>query len=297
MTFTSPSNSPVVIGGLGGSATRVYARLLRHAGFHIGADLNDACDCAWATLLLKRRYELLEDRELAAVAMGLLRRKLSTGGRMTRAERGLLWRTASEVSRHGHGYRGEGKGLWPWRTAARLALARPPRAGTHRGWGFKEPNTHVLLEQLASNIEDLRFIYVARHGLDMAFSSNIAQLHAWGPLYGVEPPAAKDAIPSAQLDYWIAATRRALELGTELLGDRFLLLRYDDLFPDPRPQLELLAGFLGVEASCFDKPGPREWTRPSSSVGRHLDHDLSMFSASQLASVQALGFRSPAPSS
>lgn len=282
---------PVVIGGLGGSATRVYAQLLRRAGYYLGSCLNEPCDNLWATLLLKRRYELLEDPQRARVALGLLRRKLSGEGRASIAEQLVLWRIARTVARHGHGEDGQGAGPWASRIARDLFLARAPRPGSYRGWGFKEPNAHVFLEHLAACYEDLRFVYVARHGLDMAFSSNLNQLRNWGSHYGVEVPTDPEQLPSAQLDYWIAATRTALERGRRLLGDRFLLVRYDELFPDPQPQLEAYAAFLGVEAAGFETPEARGWVQRSDSVGRYLERDLGQFTDRQLRSVEDLGFR------
>jgi len=300
MSSAFSSNGPVVIGGLGGSATRVYALLLRHAGFYIGDDLNYACDNMWVTLLLKRRHELLEDRSRARLALGLLEKKLARGGRMSAAECGLLWRTAWDVARNGADYRGAGKGVWPLRTAARIALARTPTSGDYVGWGFKEPNTHVFLEALAEYFSDLRYVYVVRHGLDMAFSANVAQLFGWGRHYGVEPPsldgltagarAGGPEVSRAQLDFWLAATERAVATGEALLGERFLLMRYEELFPDPRPQLEELARFLGVEASAFDEDLRSGWIRPSPSVGRYLRNDPGLFEASQLERVAELGF-------
>src|SRR5581483_5848515 len=51
-------SAPVAIGGLGGSGTRVVARLLQDLGFYLGADLNDYEDNLWFTLLMKRPRSL-----------------------------------------------------------------------------------------------------------------------------------------------------------------------------------------------------------------------------------------------
>jgi len=42
---------PVVVGGVGGSGTRVIARMLVNLGYYIGDDLNDALDNLWFVLL------------------------------------------------------------------------------------------------------------------------------------------------------------------------------------------------------------------------------------------------------
>src|SRR6266550_6138718 len=52
------SVQPVAIGGVGGSGTRLVAEILRHLGYYMGRDLNEASDNLWFTLLF-RRTELL----------------------------------------------------------------------------------------------------------------------------------------------------------------------------------------------------------------------------------------------
>lgn len=250
--FAQPG--PVVIGGLGGSGTRVYAALAQHAGFYLGGQLNVSLDNLWVTLLLKRQYRMLD--------------------------------SAQRVARRGHDHRGGGRGSWNWDKALRLARAQPPQPGAYRGWGFKEPNTHVFLEHLAARFEGLRYLYVLRHGLDMAWSDNVAQLHNWGARYGVQPPHDEGALPSAQLEFWLRAT----ETGKRLLGDRFLVLRYDELTASPASQLSVLADWLGVDASCFDAPEVAAWVEPTDSQGRYRERGAAGFSAAQLDGVRALGF-------
>jgi hypothetical protein len=50
----SPGASPVIIGGVGGSGTRLIAQMLKELGFYLGSDLNSANDNLWFTLLFKR---------------------------------------------------------------------------------------------------------------------------------------------------------------------------------------------------------------------------------------------------
>ena len=61
---------PVVVGGVGGSGTRVVEQMLRQLGVYTGADLNSAGDNRWFTLLCKLpRWDLGSlgpDSEVAA---------------------------------------------------------------------------------------------------------------------------------------------------------------------------------------------------------------------------------------
>ena len=100
---------------------------------------------------------------------------------------------------------------WLTERAIRMRLPAEPKPGGP--WGWKEPNTHLLLPYLVRRFPDMRYIHVVRHGLDMAFSSNQNQLATWGEQFQIPadlPP------PVRSLRYWIAAQRRARDLGTAL---------------------------------------------------------------------------------
>ena len=59
----SSHTHPVVIGGVGGSGTRLIAQCLNELGFFLGPDLNEANDNLWFTLLFKRTRILTSSEE------------------------------------------------------------------------------------------------------------------------------------------------------------------------------------------------------------------------------------------
>ena len=61
--FPYKQNAPVVIGGVGGSGTRLIAECLKEAGYLMGADMNGANDNLWFTLLFKRIEALSSSKE------------------------------------------------------------------------------------------------------------------------------------------------------------------------------------------------------------------------------------------
>ena len=53
-------------------------------------------------------------------------------------------------------------------------------------WGWKEPNSHLMIRHLHRHFGDrLRYVHVIRNGLDMAQSRNQLQLIRWGSVFGV----------------------------------------------------------------------------------------------------------------
>jgi hypothetical protein len=71
---------PIVVGGVGGSGTRVIATMMRVLGVYTGADLNKAGDNKWFTFLCKLpRFDLdgsEEDAVLVARSLDLLERAM-----------------------------------------------------------------------------------------------------------------------------------------------------------------------------------------------------------------------------
>lgn len=139
---------PLIIGGVGGSGTRLVAEIVQALGIHIGnPHLGSALDnLAWpGSRLLVVDASKSEEEKLHELS-----------------ERFRLF--ASHMRR---GAREAGK------------------AGPF--WSTKVPGSFYYLPYLSRLWRGLRYIHVLRHGLDMAFSYNRNQLRNWGPFLGVVP--------------------------------------------------------------------------------------------------------------
>lgn len=279
-----PDAEPLVIGGLGGSGTRVVADALLDGGVDLGRLLNGAQDNLVFTAMFKR------PRWRARVGDEVIGRHLATFTRYSRGRR----LTAGDVTRLLGCVVDHDPTVGRRESAGRVrrALRRPPRAGRAPApaWGWKEPNSHLYLPQLIEHFPGLRFVYVARHGLDMAFNTNTTQLRLFGAQFGVPyPSGGPDEVAAAQLGYWIHMTRRALDLGARL-GDRFLFVRFDDVCRDPERELRRVADFAGVE------PAPDVFaTRVAavtvpSSMGRWRDRPVPFLTDEQRDAVRGFGF-------
>ena len=288
------NSGPVVVGGVGGSGTRVIAAILGDIGYYIGSDLNKALDNLWFTLLFKRprwfhRQSNLQDevnKGLSLFEKIMLRERGLTSGDY-RFLASALW----EIMRYGHDHLGSGWGMWPLKRIQTILMHGRQAVASYVGWGWKEPNTHIFLEYLARYFTDMKYVFVIRHGLDMALSKNQAQLYNWGSLFGVQQPASAQTIPALSLEYWIKANQRAIAIGKELLRERFYVVNFDQLQKSPEEEVEKLLTFLardvhdGLRIHRLSKRIPLP-----EYPARYQKSDLSCFPAHYLDEVRKLGF-------
>jgi hypothetical protein len=271
---------PIAIGGVGGSGTRLVAQFLLNLGFFLGADLNESNDNLWFTLLFKRREILLVRDEEIADLVAVFLESMNGSGSLSASQlelvRGLA--SANRLAHDAEWLRQRAQSLENW--TARQGRAPVP-------WGWKEPNTHVVLNRLAPLLPGMKYVHVIRNGLDMAYSSNQTQLQVWGPAFlGLEKV---DTSPRLSLKYWRAVHLRVLAHGRRL-GDRFLLLNFDRLCASPEESLCILLQFLGAEPDRVTRDLLLASIRPPQSVGRFRRHPPSDFDPDDVAFARHMGF-------
>lgn len=284
---------PIVIGGIGGSGTRVVAEIVAKAGYHIGSDLNQAKDNLTYTLLFRRPrwfYRHHDDHKAIATGLNLFEKLMLRRRAPSLAELAFLVRATFSVAAYGHTWEGLGKGAWPLERLQQFLTAKRRFEPGTVGWGWKEPNSHLLIEHLAAHFPGFRYIHTIRHGLDMAFSRNQKQLYNWGPLYGVRRPASADEEPSASLKYWILANDRVFRLREKLGPERLLIINFDELCRAPAVEVPKLLGFLGVERDAAVTAEAIRVPRTPGSTGRFRSEDLGQFEATDLQWLPRFGF-------
>jgi len=277
---------PVVVGGVGGSGTRVVAEMLQLLGYDIGCCLNRALDNLWFTLLLKRpgwlhqppaTDDILEALEVFTLAS---RRGMEQA---TERQQALVHQAMAEHAGHG-----TTMGVDP-REGERLLAHRPPRPPNPR-WGWKEPNSQLFVDVLARRFDELRYVHIIRHGLDMAFSGNDQQVRNWGHWFGLRLRDPAAAAPAEKLEYWIRSNRRVLDQAHRLLASRFIVIDFDRLWRDPEPSVDLLLGGLGLSPEPELRQHLCTLPQRPASAGRWRERGLSAFSQRQIEAVRALGY-------
>ena len=266
-----------MIGGVGGSGTRLIAQCLKQAGLHIGTDLNEAHDNLWFTLLFKRPEILTCSEEEFDGLLQLFIDRMTGTNVLTRKQEEIIDRLPTE-DREQHAA--------SWLKQRSQTLRSDTLSHTNgNGWGWKEPNSHIVLDRLMARLDDMKYIHVMRNGLDMAHSTNQNQLRLWGPHF---IDGAFDINPRSSLKYWCIVHQRVLEF-KPIMGDRLLLLNYDAFCTDPERGLEELFDFSSMHLGAL-KPHLQELVKPPSSIGRFKCHGTDMFVKEDVEFVRSLGF-------
>ena len=286
-------SGPVIIGGVGGSGTRVVAEIINLLGFYIGDDLNPAKDNLWFLLLFKRpRWfrRARHDKHEIFTGLRLLSKAMLHKIRPGWPEVKFLIRAVLEISIFGHNYKGDGRGLWPFVRAWNMVAGHPKMILNPNRWGWKEPNSHIYLDYLADFFSNMKYIHTIRHGLDMAFSDNQQQLYNWGPIFGMELPQTKSDEPAASLKFWIKSNRRVIESGQKLGDQNFLVVNFDRLCLSPESEIQKIVSFLNIEPNPEKLEALIRIPQKPKSLGRYRAHNISQFDPADLNELERLGF-------
>ncbi len=223
-------SAPVIaIGGIGGSGTRACAQVLLNAGYHLGADLNDALDNLTFTLMFKRHSALMWNHTTFESYLSAFLSHLRTG----RLPDGIAQELADipAAGRAGHSA--------DW-LAGRLARARASVSMPHgKPLGWKEPNTHIFIERILEITKELKYVHIIRDYKYMTSSKNNNQIKNWSSILLDLDGAYEGA---SILRYWFAVQERMIGI-YKRFPDRVMFLSYDRLSETPQEQIGALLRF------------------------------------------------------
>ena len=279
---TSP---PVIIGGVGGSGTRLVASLLLKLGYWLGSDLNESLDNLWFTLLFKRLDILDCTSHDFEQAVSIFIKRMSGNPDLSSYEVSWIQSLAS-ADREQH------NSIW-LKARADSLFTFTRQTDMPQNWGWKEPNSHIILDRLNHHIMNLRYIHVMRNGFDMAFSNNQNQLKLWGPTFLGDDFG---LTPAHSLKFWCLVHRRIDLIGRQM-GDRFLMVNYDDLCKNPTNQIKQLIRFLNPFSYDEESLLPLlNLIRPLSHQRPFHSHAIDIFDPEDVFYVKSLGFHTRLPS-
>jgi len=286
------TKAPVIIGGIGGSGTRVVAEILSTFGIFMGNDLNGAQDNVLHTLLFKRPAWFIKNHhnsQQLAIGLSLFKKLTLKNERLTLSEISFLIRATASMTCFGHNHKKNGTGRW---AIERLinALSTTRSKQEYIGWGWKEPNSHLLLNEFPKNFSHFKYIHTTRHGLDMAFSKNQQQLYNWAELYNIKCPSSLKEEPQSSLKYWLRVHEKIIKTSHSLSDEQFLLLNFDALCSNPEAEILKLIKFLNIEVETTSLQQAIRLPKRPASTGRFLNENLNNFDSSDLDSLSKFGF-------
>jgi len=232
---------PLVIGGTGGSGTRVLARAVRDAGCYLGDTVNIAHDCMAFTGMWGRPFnpEILKGLSGWMLRPDELHAAISRYGqretrRFSPAEKSAL---VDDILR-------------------RVAWLLRNRPTPDTPWGWKFPSSILLLPILDEIFPAMRFIHLVRDGRDMAFSSNQVALRGHGKAFlESESEGLPGPVRAAML--WNRMNMDAVSYGRAAMGERYLVVRFEDLCADPVRELSKIWTFMGFDAALSPEEAAR----------------------------------------
>lgn len=259
----------IAIGGVGGSGTRVVAEVLKKIGYFIGDDLNISNDNLLFTLLFKRENILtLSEREFDKV-LNIFLKIMNSNKILTQDE----MNTIEELAQKDRTLHNK---VW-----LRDRVKNIKRGRKYKLLAWKEPNTHIIVEKLLKKIDNLKFIYVYRNGLDMAFSSNQNQLKLWGSIFLNDKNI--DINPQNSLKYWCLVHQRMINLQKEN-PNNILMLDFDILCKNPKKSLVKLLNFIEIDNDIDELI---ELIKIPSSIGRYREFSLKKFDKEDLEYINS----------
>lgn len=285
---------PIVVGGIGGSGTRVVAKILQELGFYMGNDLNEPIDNLSYTLLFKRKdwfYKNGSNQSKIFKGLRILEKTMTNEKpAFTISEYCFLLNATYFMYQYGHNHLGDGKGKWAIDRFNNILKGSELLSHDYIGWGWKEPNSHLILPHLAEYFPNLKYIHTIRNGLDMAYSSNQQQLYNWGPMFGIELPDKEEDIPETSFRYWLKANKKVMSIGNKIGDNKFYVLNFDKIFLDKENELANLLSFVGCDISSEVINKIKTLINKPITIQRYRKYENSWLSEKYLDELNYLGF-------
>ena len=220
---------PLIVMGMHRSGTSLVARVLQHAGVHLGTDTNVHDESDFFREQNKRIFQLAHaDWDWPAGMQALLED----------AETREALEEELRAACGGSGARGF-LGWRRWLAARELGAQTDP-------WGWKDPRNTYTLPLWRRIFPEARVVNVYRDGVDVAASLVARERKRSGRL--ANPIRSSRCLhPERAFELWAEYVETSLQV-TEDLGPRQVRdVRYEALMEKPETQVRELASFAGVE--------------------------------------------------
>ena len=274
--------NPIVVGGLGGSGTRVVAKILNDAGVYQGDYVNESLDNLWFTFLFRRPASVRSfDTQLDSY-IDVFQKRMNGQYLWSGFEKKLLRQCAIEFAIRNY-VRNDRFGF-PWRVLKSFSKQYPENI--NKQWGWKEPNSHIFLPLLSKHYANLRYIHVMRHPLDMVFSANKLQQQNWKHLFAIDD--ADKQIESLQ--YYQAAQQRVMNISQQLGDKKFLVVKFEYLCHQPVETINRIIDFCSLEINNSVKQSLYELPNKEKTTTSYTNYDYKRLMPLALSVANEFGY-------
>lgn len=268
------NNLPIIIGGFGGSGTRVVAELLKISQFKIGSDLNESNDDLLFTFLLKFPKSYSNPHRTLKLQQDVIRRielhkkirmnfKLSYKDYIKVIDIGLqrCWNDTYYNKK------------WIFQRIRKILFNVNRKNDL---MCFKEPHTVYFIEELNKVYPNSKYILIIRNGLDIVYTKTDQQFFKWKDYFG---QIDKDICLDAQkFEYWYRFYDTALLQLEKFYKDRYLVVKFEDLFLNRENTSKMIMKFCTIDEKYYSKIF--SIPKKPNSFERYKDQDLSWVTTS-----------------
>ena len=285
-------DSPVIVGGVGGSGTRIISEALIEMSFDMGHTLNHASDNLLFTLLFKRKDWLLRNLDNDKVMDPLVETFFALSKTDTPMKSHhyyeffkvlIDWLSRKETV-DGLGRR------FAYKNARKIFANRRNKPCDMPLWGWKEPNSWLLLPHFKRAFPNMKYIHTIRHGVDMSLSNNQQQCINWSQHLVGQTVSNTSCSPSQSLHFWVEANRRVLEFGNTLPASQFLVVKFEDLCLKPESEMQKVVDFLDVDISEETRLKVLGLPDAVKSQQKFTNNDLKQYEEKDLVALSEFGY-------
>jgi len=272
---TPIDESPTVIGCIGGSGSRLVSQLFIDRNYYFGHCTNQANDNLWFSFIFRRLKAVTSNYDDFVKLMDIFVSKMTTG--MLNSEQKMI---INQISNKPHPLAES----FRLKSVSSLHNNDETHAKISKNWGWKEPNSHLFIPQLNQYFPQLKYIYIIRHPLDMAFSQNQNQLKFWGKHFLGNNC---ETSPYYSLKFWLFIYTKILKL-KQTMGDRLYILNFDELIQSPIESVKNLFDNMGFSYTESSISQATKIVKTPQSIGRYKNHSLKEFDKKDLETLNNL---------
>ena len=270
-------NAPIAIGAIGGSGTRVIARIMSEMNVFMGSTINEQLDNLFFTYFFKYRHLLkLGEDEIRMLLDLFVRANIGPATTLSVKEKKVF---NGILVNQLHSYPDSELATTLYNHISNAFESDKP---TPERWGWKEPNTHFIIPALMRYIPQTRYIHVVRNGLDMAYSKNQNQPRLWGADILGRP---YESSPSFSLSYWCAVHRRILHW-KEIYPDNILIVQFESLCAGPIAEVARILDFCRIPYEEETLENLSKLVSAPPSIGRHQSYRSNIFAPEDIYFIQ-----------